>query len=154
MARGYLVISPSNLSTPQSSRIAHPIFYLSKRQKSRKGKWYPFPTLLIPLAIRSPSVFPFPLWRKRKKISRLLRSLRRQDESRLNRGGAAISIWRAEQARGLWWASTSSFLIHLSLPSGLEFACVRSFVNPSFSSRSGRSSSLNFRALTLIQLYK
>uniref|UniRef100_A0A0E0C8J9 Uncharacterized protein n=1 Tax=Oryza meridionalis TaxID=40149 RepID=A0A0E0C8J9_9ORYZ len=49
----------------------------------------------------SPSVFPFPLWRKRKKISRLLRSLRRQDESRLNRGGAAISIWRAEQARGL-----------------------------------------------------
>ncbi|BAT00811.1 Os07g0246300, partial [Oryza sativa Japonica Group] len=35
----------------------------------------------------------------KKKISRLLRSLR-QDESRLNRGGAPISIRRAEQGRG------------------------------------------------------
>ncbi len=45
------------------------------------------------------SVFPFPLWRKRKEnlpSLRLLRSLRRQEDE----SGAAISIWRAEQGRG------------------------------------------------------
>uniref|UniRef100_A0A0E0L313 Uncharacterized protein n=1 Tax=Oryza punctata TaxID=4537 RepID=A0A0E0L313_ORYPU len=45
---------------------------------------------------------PFLPLRERKRnlpSRRLLRSLR-QDESRLNRGGAPISIWRAEQGRG------------------------------------------------------
>ena len=97
------------------------------------------------------SVFPFPLWRKRKKISRLFVSSAPCAAKKTSRGRRSPS---GEQSRGGEGILVSLFLIHLSLslPSGLEFACVRSFVNPSFSSRSGRSSSLNFRALTLIQV--
>ena len=82
------------------------------------------------------------LWRKRKNTRLVVSSA----PCAISRRG-----WTGE-GRGSWWASTPSFWF-ISLPPGVLLSGILlAFVNPSFSSRSGRSSSLNFRALNLLQV--